>query len=150
MNIKSLTNILRGVFASMILPIIFICVFYLPYQVFHWINGDISMDYIEIILMIMVCFMAVPYTIIIVKANLLLNYFYKEQYVNDHTILLLKQTRDLFLILSGLVIVTLPFLYVLADRQDAPGILFLALVGLGLIFVFYLTFAIFHLVFKSL
>lgn len=139
MNIKFLTNILRGVFASMILPIIFICMFYFPYQVFHWINGDISMDYIEIILMVMVYLMAVPYTIIIVKANLLLNYFHKEQYVNDHTISLFKQTRDLFLILSGLVIVALPFLYVLADRQDAPGILFLALVGLGLIFVFYLT-----------
>ena len=150
MKIHTMSCILRGIIGALFLPMLFLCCFYFPYGFYLSLTGEISLDIFQIVLIAIVYLIAVPYVLILLKSNQVLYYFQKEIYFNDKIIDYFRKISYNFGIIIILYLIAIPFLYVIADREDAPGMLLLALVGFGIIFIFHMIFAILHHIFKKL
>ena len=111
------------------LPIIALCIFGLIELISNPANPDYDQVLYPIIIGIYIS--TIPFFIALYQAFKLLSYIDKNQAFSDLSVKALKKIKFCALIISGLYVVILPFVFGLAQIDDAPG---LVLVGMVPIF----------------
>lgn len=111
------------------LPIIALCIFGL----IGLISNPANPDYDQVLYPIIIgtYISTIPFFIALYQAFKLLSYIDKNQAFSDLSVKALKKIKFCALIISGLYVVILPFVFGLAQIDDAPG---LVLVGMVPIF----------------
>lgn len=122
---RSLMIFLKGVIIVLGLIVLAVCVFVLPGTI-----GSIELGgYDPILLGIYAS--VIPFFIAIYQTLKLLNYIDKNKVVSDSSVRALKIIRYCAIIISALYLVGMPYIFQVADKDDAPGV-----VALGLLFAF--------------
>jgi len=103
------------------LPVLAICLFWLPHAI----------DYLHVPVTIGAYLAAVLFFAILFKAIRLLSYIDQNKAFSTLSVTVLKQIKLFAFSISIIYAATIPFLVPIADADDAPG-----LMGLPLIFIF--------------
>jgi len=74
---------------------------------------------------------AIPYFIALYQAYRLLNYIDRNIAFSDLSVTALRVIKYCAITISGLCVVILPFLYLIAEEDDAPGLI---VIGMALVF----------------
>ncbi|MCM3671872.1 DUF2975 domain-containing protein [Mesobacillus maritimus] len=129
------TTFLKGAVILMGIPVLALCVFLLP-QIASVAfresqqNGE-TLAYIVFGLLAIMYVSAIPFYIALVQAFKLLSFIDKNKAFSQISVKALKTIRNCAITISGLYVVALPLVFVIAQWDDAPG---LAIVGMGMIF----------------
>lgn len=116
------------------LPVLALCLFLLP-QIASEANeaaergSDLAFVVYGILMVMYVT--AVPFYFALYQSFTLLTYIDKNQAFSDLSVKALKKIKNSAIIISGLYVVAIPFVYILAEVDDAPGLI---LIGMGMIF----------------
>lgn len=131
---KGSTLFLKAAVILIGLPVLALCMFLLP-QIANEANeaaergSDLAFA-VYAILMVMYL-SAVPFYFALYQSFNLLTYIDRNQAFSDLSVIALKKIKNSAIVISGLYVVGLPFVYVLAEVDDAPGLI---LIGMGMIF----------------
>ena len=119
------TLFLRGVIVLMALAVLALCIFVLPVG----LRTDATYGYGPIIIGMYIT--AIPFFIALYQAFLLLNYIDKNNAFSESTVKALKYIKYCAIVISGMYAVGMPYIFNVADKDDAPGA-----VAIGLVVVF--------------
>ncbi|WP_068775016.1 DUF2975 domain-containing protein [Paenibacillus sp. FJAT-26967] len=128
------------------IPVLALCIFLVPeianfaaelYPDHHYLKYLFYMDLYAT---------AIPFYFALYQAFKLLGYIDKNKAFSELSVRVLKNIKTCALAISGLYVIGLPLFYLLAERDDAPGII---LIGMGMIFVS-LVIAVFAAVLQKL
>ncbi len=122
------TNILRAVIVLLGLLVLAGCIYSLPAAFDGMTDG-----YSPILLGMYVTL--VPFYIALWQTLKLLGYIDKNKPFSKLSVDSLKKVKYCALIISGMYIAGMPYIYVVADRDDAPGVILIGLVFIGTSFV---------------
>lgn len=125
------TNVLRAAIAVIGLIVAGICVIGLPQLIRSELQGDF--DYGPIFLGLYVT--VVPFFIALYQATKLLGYIDRNKAFSVGAIGTLKKIKYCALIICGLFAVGMPYVFYVADRDDAPGVAAMGFVIIGASFV---------------
>jgi hypothetical protein len=126
-------KILLGI---LLIPVLFLDFYHFPLLFIDGLGSDsLYMPYL-FVLMISIYVMSVPYAISLVNTFKLLILLENKEFVSETSEKLLKIIRKMAYIVAGVFLVDLPFIYILAQMDDAPGLiiigLFLMVFSLGI------------------
>lgn len=107
-------------------PVLALCLFGL-YQL---MSNPVNPDYAQIIypILIGIYVAAIPFFIALAQAFKLLNYIDKNQSFSELSVKALKNIKFCAVTISGLYVVILPFVFLVADLDDAPGLVIVGMV----------------------
>src|SRR5690606_9640109 len=104
-----------------------VCLFVLPFIITRELAGDF--DYAPILIGLYIP--AIPFLIAVHQAYKLLNYIDQNQAFSLASIAIFKNIKRCALLISTLFAVGMPYIFYVADNDDAPG-----LVAIGLVIIF--------------
>lgn len=125
------TNILRAAIGLLGLVVLGICVFVLPQGIRSEADGDF--DYGPIMIGLYVT--AIPFFIALGQTFKLLNYIDNNRPFSEVSVKALRAVKYCALTISGLFLLGSPYVFHVADRDDAPGVFAIALLVIGTSFV---------------
>jgi hypothetical protein len=102
-----------------------LCLFVLPVG----ISTDTTGGYGPILLGLYVT--AIPFFFALHQALKLLSYIDKNKAFSDMSVVALKHIKSCAVIIAGLFTAGMPYIYMVADKDDAPGV-----VAIGLVIIF--------------
>ncbi|MGM0876493.1 MAG: DUF2975 domain-containing protein [Bacillota bacterium] len=110
-------------------PILALCIYGLPLLA----NNPVNPDYAHILYPIIIGMYvsAIPFYFALYQAFKLLTYIDKIEAFSELSVKALKKIKYCAFAISTVYVVVLPFIYILADKDDAPGVM---LIGLVIIF----------------
>ncbi|MDQ0230175.1 DUF2975 domain-containing protein [Metabacillus malikii] len=97
----------------------------------YWLaNNPANPDYAHILYPIVIGIFAsvVPFFAALYQAFKLLNYIDKSMAFSEHSVKALKNIKFCAMIISFLYVVVLPFIFLVAELDDAPGLIIIGLV----------------------
>lgn len=100
----------------------------------YWlVNNPVSPDYDHILYPILVgmYITVIPFIVALYQAFKLLTYIEKNQSFSELTVKSLKNIKFCGIIITGLYVGMMPFVYLVAELDDAPG-----LIVIGMVFAF--------------
>jgi hypothetical protein len=108
------------------IPVLALCIFGLPWLA----NNPVNPDYAHILYPILIGMYvsAIPFYIAMYKAFRLLSYIDKNQAFSELSVKALKNIKFCAVTISGLYVVIMPFVYLVADLDDAPGLIIIGMV----------------------
>ncbi|GIN12574.1 hypothetical protein J26TS2_24410 [Shouchella clausii] len=109
-------------------PVLALCIFGLVWLPSHPV--DPHYDHILYPIFIGVFLTVIPFFVALSQAFKLLSYIDRNQSFSELSTRALKNIKYCAVIISGLYVAIMPFFYLLADRDDAPGLLFMGVVPL--------------------
>ena len=71
---------------------------------------------------------AIPFYLALYQSFKLLNYIDKNLAFSDFSVRALKKIKTYAIIIGGLYVVALPFVFIMADVDDAPGLVIVGMV----------------------
>ena len=113
------------------IPVLAMCLFLLP-QIANEANeaaergSDIAFVVYGILMVMYVS--AVPFYFALYQSFNLLSYIDKNQAFSELSVIALKKIKNCAVIISGLYVVALPFVYIMAEVDDAPGLIIVGMV----------------------
>ena len=113
------------------IPVLAMCLFLLP-QLANEANeaaergSDIAFVVYGILMVMYVS--AVPYYIALYQSFNLLSYIDKNQAFSELSVIALKKIKNCAVIISVLYVVALPFVYIMAEVDDAPGLIIVGMI----------------------
>lgn len=116
------------------IPVLALCIFALPHVVqlaFAEAVKGAALGYMVLGIMFVVYGSAIPFYFALYQALKLLSYIDKNEAFSELSVIALKKIRNCAIIISGLYILMLPFIYIIAKWDDAPGLLLIGLVIAG-------------------
>ena len=128
------------------IPILALCIFVVPNIGKFAVELYPDFTFIKYFIFIVLYGSAIPFYIALYQAFKLLNYIDKNKAFSDLSVIALKKIKYCAITISGLYIVGMPFFFLMADKDDAPGII---LIGLVIIFAS-LVIAVFAAVLQKL
>jgi hypothetical protein len=110
-------------------PVLAFCIFGLPWLA----NNPVNPDYAHILypILIIMYVSVIPFFVALYQAFKLLSYIDKNKAFSEISVKALNKIKYCAITISGLYVVGMPFFYILAELDDAPGII---LIGLVVIF----------------
>ncbi|QPA32685.1 DUF2975 domain-containing protein [Thermaerobacillus caldiproteolyticus] len=110
-------------------PVLALCIFGLPWLA----NNPVNPDYAHILypILIIMYVSVIPFFVALYQAFKLLSYIDKNKAFSEISVKSLNKIKYCAITISGLYVVGMPFFYILAELDDAPGII---LIGLVVIF----------------
>ncbi|WP_068673526.1 DUF2975 domain-containing protein [Oceanobacillus sp. Castelsardo] len=92
-------------------------------------NNPANPDYAHILYPIVICIYVtvIPYFIALSQAFKLLSYIDRSQAFSELSVKALKNIKFCAITISGLYVVILPFVYVVAELDDAPGLIIIGM-----------------------
>ncbi|MBO8178744.1 MAG: DUF2975 domain-containing protein [Bacillus sp. (in: Bacteria)] len=110
-------------------PVLTLCIFGLPWLA----NNPVNPDYAHILypILIIMYVSVIPFFVALYQAFKLLSYIDKNKAFSEISVKALNKIKYCAITISGLYVVGMPFFYILAELDDAPGII---LIGLVVIF----------------
>ncbi|MBY0597469.1 DUF2975 domain-containing protein [Bacillus bingmayongensis] len=111
------------------IPILALCVFGLPWLA----NNPVNPDYAHILypILIIMYVSVIPFFVALYQVFLLLSYIDKNKAFSELSVRALKNIKYCAITISILYVVGMPLFYLMAEIDDAPGII---LIGLIVIF----------------
>ncbi|MBE6183149.1 DUF2975 domain-containing protein [Heyndrickxia ginsengihumi] len=114
------------------LPVLALCIFVVP-MIGSFARGLYpDLAYIKYLVFIVMYGAAIPFYFALYQAFKLLHYIDKNIAFSDFSVRALKNIKYCAMTISGIYVLGMPLLYLMADKDDAPGIIVL---GLVIIFV---------------
>jgi len=121
------TLFLKGVIMLMGTAVLAFCIFALPRLISSEMTGDF--DYGPIFIGMLVA--AIPFFIALYQAMNLLSFIDQNKAFSDASVKALKNIKYCAVIISGLYAVGMPYIFQVADRDDAPGAVAMGLIIIG-------------------
>lgn len=116
------------------IPVLAMCLFLLP-QIANEANEAAKrgsdLAYVVYGILMIMYVSAVPFYFALYQSFNLLSYIDKNQAFSKLSVRALKKIKTCALIISGLYVVAIPFVYIMAEVDDAPGLI---LIGMVMIF----------------
>ncbi len=143
---RGTTLFLKAAVILMGIPVLALCIFAVPEI------GDFAaelypdMTFIKYLVFIDLYASAVPFYIALYQAFRLLGYIDKNKAFSELSVRVLKNIKYCAIVISGLYVAGLPLFYLMAEKDDAPGII---VIGLVIIFAS-LVIAVFAAVLQKL
>jgi hypothetical protein len=128
---KSSTLFLKVAVIFIGIPVLAMCLFLLP-QIANEANealkkgSDLAFVVYGILMVMYVS--AVPFYFALYQSFTLLSYIDKNQAFSELSVRALKKIKNCALTISGLYVIALPFVYILAEADDAPGLIIIGMV----------------------
>ncbi|MGX1983628.1 DUF2975 family protein [Thermolongibacillus altinsuensis] len=110
-------------------PVLALCIFGLPWLA----NNPVNPDYAHILypILIIMYVSVIPFFVALYQAFKLLSYIDKNKAFSEISVKALNKIKYCAITISGIYVVGMPFFYILAELDDAPGVI---LIGLVVIF----------------
>ncbi|MEK3797901.1 DUF2975 domain-containing protein [Peribacillus sp. FSL H8-0477] len=128
---RSSTLFLKAAVIFMGIPVLALCIFLLP-QIVNEANeaADKGSDlaYVVYGIVTIMYITAIPFYFALYQSFTLLSYIDRNQAFSDLSVLALKKIKNCALTISGFYVIVLPFVYILAEIDDAPGLILLGMV----------------------
>ena len=107
-------------------PVLALCIFGVPWLV----NNPVNPDYAHILYPILIgmCVSVIPFYIALYKAFTLLSYIDKNKAFSQMSVKALKNIKYCAITISILYVVMMPFVYLVAEKDDAPGLIIMGMV----------------------
>ncbi len=113
------------------IPVLALCLFLLP-QIANEANeaaergSDLAFVVYGILMVIYVS--TIPFYFALYQSFNILGYIDKNQAFSELSVRALKKIKNCAIIISGLYLVALPFVYIMAEVDDAPGLIIVGMV----------------------
>ena len=125
------TVFLRGVVVLIGLVVLGLCVFGLPLLIKSELSGDFDYGYIFVGLYVP----AMPFFFALYQALKLLDNIDKNQAFSELSVRAFRNIKYCALAISGLFVLGMPYVFYVADRDDAPGVAAVGFVVIAASFV---------------
>ena len=116
------------------IPVLALCVFVLPkfanVAFSHAASGD-TLGYIVLSILVVMYVSTIPFYMGLYQTLNLLRYIEKDQAFSQVSVISLKKIKNYAKIISGLYVIVLPLVYILAQWDDAPGLILIGVVIIG-------------------
>lgn len=116
------------------LPVLALCIFALPQlsgtAIAEAVKGA-RLGYVILGLLTVMYVSAIPFYLALYQAFRLLTYIDKNQAFSELSVGALKKIRNYTVAISGLYMIALPLVYIIAEWDDAPGLILVGLVMVG-------------------
>lgn len=108
------------------IPVLALCIYGLPWLA----NNPVNPDYAHILYPIVIgmCVSVIPFFVALYQAFKLLSYIDKNLAFSELSVESLKIIKFCAMTISGLYVVILPFVFLVADLDDAPGLVIIGMV----------------------
>ncbi len=108
------------------IPVLALCIF----GVYQLATNPVNPNYAHILYPILIGMYvsAIPFFIALYQAFKLLNYIDKNQSFSELSVTSLKNIKFCAITISGLYLVMMPFVFLVADLDDAPGLVIVGMV----------------------
>ena len=127
-------------------PVLALCIFGLPWLAKDAAESGSEMAYLIYGILTVMYVSAIPFYIALYQALRLLNYIDKNNAFSERSVKALKKIRNCAIAISLMYMAGMPFFYMLAEKDDAPG-----LIVIGMMFIFApLVIAVFAAVLQKL
>ncbi|PFN80633.1 hypothetical protein COJ85_29915 [Bacillus sp. AFS076308] len=120
------TLFLKAAVTFMGIPVLALCIFGLSWLAKNPFNPDY--DHILYPILIGMYVSVIPYFVALFQAFKLLSYIDKDQAFSELSVTALKRIKFCAMTISGLYIVILPFVFLVAELDDAPGLVIVGMV----------------------
>jgi uncharacterized RDD family membrane protein YckC len=107
-------------------PVLAFCIFGLSWLAKNPVNPDFAHILYPIVIGMYVS--VIPFFVALYQAFKLLSYIDKNQAFSELSVKALKNIKICAMTISGLYVVILPFVYLVADLDDAPGLIIIGMV----------------------
>lgn len=109
-------------------PVIALGIFGLTWLAKNPVNPEY--DHILYPILIGMYLSVIPFFVALVQAFKLLSYIDKNQAFSEFSVKALKNIKFCAMTISGLYVIILPFVYIVAELDDAPGLIIIGMVPL--------------------
>lgn len=117
------------------IPVLALCVFLLPQivkvAIYEAGNGGETLAFMVLGILAVMYISAIPFYMALYQAFQLLNFIDKNEAFSEISVNALKKIKRCAVIISGLYVVILPFVFIIAEWDDAPGLVLLGMVVVG-------------------
>lgn len=130
----SSTRFLRLAIIIIGIPVLALCIFGLPQVVsvaFKEAANGATLGFMVLGILTIMYVSAIPFYVALYQAFRLLNYIDKNIAFSDLSVIALKKIRTCAITICGLYVLALPFVFIVAEWDDAPGLVLLGLVIVG-------------------
>lgn len=128
------TLFLKIAVVAMGIPVIALCIFALPKLLSlafsHAVDGD-TLGYIVLTTVTVVYITVIPFFMALYQTIKLLRYIEKEQAFSQLSVTSLTKIKNYAKIISGLYLIILPLIVIVAKWDDAPGLILITMVLIG-------------------
>jgi hypothetical protein len=143
---RGTTLFLKAAVILMGIPVLALCIFAVPAIADFAAELYPDMTFIKYLVFIDLYASAVPFYIALYQAFRLLGYIDRNKAFSELSVRVLKNIKYCAIVISGLYVAGLPLFYLMAEKDDAPGII---VIGLVIIFAS-LVIAVFAAVLQKL
>ncbi|MNW57169.1 hypothetical protein D3C74_349490 [compost metagenome] len=143
---RGTTLFLKAAVILMGIPVLALCIFAVPEIAGFAAELYPDMTFIKYLVLSDLYASAVPFYIALYQAFRLLGYIDKNKAFSELSVRVLKNIKYCAIVISGLYVAGLPLFYLMAEKDDAPGII---VIGLVIIFAS-LVIAVFAAVLQKL
>ncbi|MGE7954120.1 DUF2975 domain-containing protein [Lysinibacillus xylanilyticus] len=128
------------------IPVLALCIFWLPWFANEAAEHYPKLAYLQYPTLIGVYVTAIMFFVALYMALRLLSYIDKNEAFSDLSVRALKNIKYCAIIISGMYVIGMPVFYLMADLDDAPGII---VIGMVIIFASFVI-AVFAAVLQKL
>ena len=128
------TLFLRIALLILVIPILALCIFLLPQiaiEAFEHAKQGATLAYVVFGILLAMYASAVPFFVALYQAWKLVTYIDQSKAFSNLSVTALKNIKRCALVISGLYAVALPFIAIMAQWDDAPGLIVIGLVIVG-------------------
>lgn len=105
--------------------------FVVPSGIRAELEGDFDYGYI----LVGLCLTAIPFLVALLESLKLIGYIDANKAFSPASVQTLKRIKYCALVISGLFVAGMPYIFYLADKDDAPGVAALGFIIIGVSFV---------------
>ncbi|UGB33215.1 DUF2975 domain-containing protein [Metabacillus sp. B2-18] len=116
------------------IPVLALCIFLLPQiatEAIEQVKMGSELAYIVFSILFLMYISAIPFYFALYQALRLLSYIDQNQAFSDLSVIALKKIKKCAIAISGFYVVNLPFVYIIAEWDDAPGLILIGMVIIG-------------------
>lgn len=128
---KRETLFLKFVVVLMGLPVLALCIFLLPEIAEFFAELNPKLDFLQYPFLIGLYITALVFFVALYQTLKLLSYIDKNQAFSELSVKALKNIKYSAITIGALYVIFMPLIYLMAEVDDAPGII---LIGMGIIF----------------
>lgn len=121
---KRETLFLKIVLYLIVIVTALVCLFGLP-----WVTNGLKEQHSDLSYFVIVIYISViPFIFALYQSLKILSYIDQNKAFSDLSVTALKNIKNCGVIISVLYALSMPFIYIIGDKEDAPGIILLGLI----------------------
>ncbi|WHY21982.1 DUF2975 domain-containing protein [Paenibacillus sp. G2S3] len=122
------TLFLKIVIVLIGIPVLALCIFLVPAIANYAVELYPDYSFIKYLIFIDLYASAIPFYIALYQAFKLLGYIDKNNAFSDFSVKVLKNIKNCAITICGVYVAGMPLYYLISEKDDAPGIIIIAMV----------------------